>query len=284
VDTLRAFRDKNPLRAAELAGARWQWLAGGPPNAPALLLLHGMTGAADIWFQQIVRWRDRLRVIAVTYPELDSLERMADGVCAVLQAESVSRAHVIGSSLGGYLAQFLVAARPEVVASAVFGNTFPPGSAVQRTLLERASAQAALTDAQWRAALAAQVREHIHPAGGHSALLRAYQLEQAEGALQRRTFEARGRCAAQAFVPRDPASLGIASLIVESDNDPLLPAPVRAAMAACYPSTPVATLRGGGHFPYLSAPAAYDAVIEDFLAPLAGGAARTGTPPPPPPR
>jgi pimeloyl-ACP methyl ester carboxylesterase len=54
-------------------------------------------------------------------------------------------------------------------------------------------------------------------------------------------------------------------LIVECDNDPLIPAPMRAALRAGHPRARVAVVEGGGHYPYLLRPEAYNAAVGGFL-------------------
>jgi pimeloyl-ACP methyl ester carboxylesterase len=54
-------------------------------------------------------------------------------------------------------------------------------------------------------------------------------------------------------------------LIVESDDDPLIPPPMRAALRAAHPAARCTVIEGGGHYPYITRAAAYDAAVGDFL-------------------
>jgi predicted esterase YcpF (UPF0227 family) len=47
-------------------------------------------------------------VISVTYPAVEGLDEMEQAVMAILEAEERRTFHVVGSSLGGYFAQYLV--------------------------------------------------------------------------------------------------------------------------------------------------------------------------------
>ena len=55
---------------------------------------------------------------------------MRDGILAVLDDEGIERAHVVGSSLGGYIAQNLLVHAPERIDRVVFANTFPPNDII----------------------------------------------------------------------------------------------------------------------------------------------------------
>ena len=50
---------------------------------------------------------------------------------AILDREGVDRFHVVGTSLGGYFAQYLVSRHPQRILKAVFGNTFPPNDLIK---------------------------------------------------------------------------------------------------------------------------------------------------------
>ncbi len=70
--------------------------------------------------------------MSMTYPPVASLDGLARGVLAILKEEGVDMVNLVGSSLGGYLAQYIVTRYPEVVEKAVFGNTFPPNERYRR--------------------------------------------------------------------------------------------------------------------------------------------------------
>jgi pimeloyl-ACP methyl ester carboxylesterase len=63
------------------------------------------------------------RVIAPAYPPAGSMADLVAGVAAVLDAEQIATAHVVGSSFGGYVAKCLVRAHPERVDSLVLAQT-----------------------------------------------------------------------------------------------------------------------------------------------------------------
>ena len=97
---------------------------GGSP----IVLLHGFGGEISTWLFNQPELATSHRVIALDLPAHggsdpvpipDTIEDLADAVAAALQALSVSKAHVVGHSLGGALAILLAERRPELVASLV---------------------------------------------------------------------------------------------------------------------------------------------------------------------
>jgi len=50
--SLESFRQNHPLQTAEVDGEDWEYVAFGD-GEETILFLHGMTGAYDIWWQQM---------------------------------------------------------------------------------------------------------------------------------------------------------------------------------------------------------------------------------------
>ncbi len=129
VDSLVTFRNAYPTKAVFVNDKPWEYLVLGQ-GENTIVFLHGMTGAYDIWWQQMEVLQEQYRVISMTYPAAESLNDMAGGVMVILEAEGVNQVHLVGSSLGGYFAQYLVANHPDKVLSAVLANTFPPNDLI----------------------------------------------------------------------------------------------------------------------------------------------------------
>ena len=110
--SLHTFRSSQPLKRLFVGNIPWQYISLGK-GPESVLLLHGMGGGYDIWWQQIEFLQDRFRIIAPTYPPVHSLVSLKKGIMAILDQEQVEQFNVAGSSLGGYLAQYLVAKRPD---------------------------------------------------------------------------------------------------------------------------------------------------------------------------
>ena len=69
-----------------------------------------------------------------TPPEVPyTLEDMADDAFAVLDTVEVSRAHIVGVSMGGYIAQTMAITKPERVISmtSIMSTTGAPGVGIQ---------------------------------------------------------------------------------------------------------------------------------------------------------
>ncbi len=260
-ELLADFRRRHPNRTVSVGPVTWRYRTAG--TGPALLLLHGMAGSGDIWFQQIDALAGERHLVAVTYPLVGSLADLRHGIDAVLTAEGIERFSVLGTSLGGYLAQYLLAREPDRIDRAIFANTFPPNDLIARSSKGLARSLGFLPNRLVSAFLRRNVERNLVPAGDGSELLGYLLHEQFSGADVKRTFLARYRCVVDPFdapTPQAPVT------IFDSDNDPLVAEPLRRLLRATYPDAPVRTFAGAGHFPYVNRPGAYTAAVRAALA------------------
>ena len=263
--SLLAFRSTHPTQSLVKSGARWDYVSFGE-GKETILFLHGMTGAHDIWWNQLDALGPSFRVISVTYPAVDTLGKLAAGVLAILDAERVEKATVVGSSLGGYLAQYIVAEPPARVSRAVFANTSPPNDLIAARNKSLGKALPFLPEALVVKTLRESFATRVYPASGNDGLTLAFLDEIASGRMRKSQVLGRFKCVVEKFTPPDVASLGIPVMIIEADNDPLVEEELRAQLKRTYPSATVHTLAGAGHFPYLNRPVEYTRLLTDFLS------------------
>jgi 3-oxoadipate enol-lactonase len=114
-----------------------------------LLLIHGLAGDHTAWTAQIAAWRERHRVIApdnrgagrsTQADEAVSTLDLAHDMLALLDALGVERAHVVGRSMGGAIAQHMALVAPQRIASlamcASFAKLDPLGRRVLHNMRE----------------------------------------------------------------------------------------------------------------------------------------------------
>jgi maspardin len=258
---------KLPAQRSVKAGRLlWKIIATrGARGAPVLLLLPGTLGSAEIFREVFQRLAGRLRIVSVTYPMIDDIERLADSLAALLDKLGIQSASVAGSSLGGFLAQHFAALHPERVERLVLGNTLcDPGQV--RSIVGGASVE------QLRAAPASvhlgmvlgSLKNWPEPEPS-VARLKTILRDSGSRLLGARALKARVLAVQAApAVPR----LGMADAritVLDCADDPLLPRQVQDAMRQRYPGARHVRMQIGGHYPYILRPAEYCAVLEQAL-------------------
>ncbi|MBE7189902.1 alpha/beta fold hydrolase, partial [Jatrophihabitans endophyticus] len=117
-------------RALDVRGHRLTYLTddSSDPDAPVVLLLHGLASDADTWDRVVPLLAGRgLRPVALDLPGHGGsdpagsylLEDLADEVLAFLDAAGVARATLVGHSLGGAIAMTVADAAPDRVRALV---------------------------------------------------------------------------------------------------------------------------------------------------------------------
>jgi len=113
-------------------GIRIHYEVFGRSSAPAVLMIQGLGADKHGWDMQRFVLAARYRVIALDNRGAGrsdkpfghySLEQMADDAVSVLDAAGVERAHVVGASMGGAIAQIVALKHPERVRSLTLACT-----------------------------------------------------------------------------------------------------------------------------------------------------------------
>lgn len=260
VASLQAFRENYPPAHLTVEGKDWEYLAIGEGNE-TVLLLHGMTGSYDIWWQQIEALKTNYRVIAVTYPAANSLVEMEAGVLAILENEGVTNFHVVGTSLGGYFTQYLVSKHPDRITSAVFSNTFPPNDIIKEKNGTIGAAIPYLPEWLVMNVLRGSFEASIYPASGNDEMTLAFLNEISYGRMRKAQVAGRYKCVVEKF--EAPSNTTVPLLIIEANNDPLVEEALREGLKSTYPQAKVVTV-DNGHFPYIAEPEFYIQQLTEF--------------------
>lgn len=114
-------------RSIVAGGLRWPYYCGGPPEAPALVLVHGFSADKDNWLLYARHFTRRYRVIVPDLPgfgehdrslDLDySIAAQANRLREFLDALGIERPHLAGNSMGGYLILQFAVDYPDRVAT-----------------------------------------------------------------------------------------------------------------------------------------------------------------------
>jgi len=240
----------------------------GPPEAPALLMLHSLGTEARVWQPQAEALAGGFRVIR---PDLrghglsgvtkgpGSIAQYAEDVRAVLDALGVAGAHVAGLSIGGLVAQALAAQAPRRVASLMLCDTAlaipPPDFWHERAATVRTQGVAAVAEAvlaRWvtLAALAAPETE-----GLRAMLLRT----PPEG------YAAAAEAIAAADFSTSTARLRLPALVLVGAEDQATPPEAARALAAAIPGASMIEIAAAAHIPNYERADAMTAALRRFL-------------------
>lgn len=263
-ESLYDFRTRFLSQEYEHDGVRWEYVTLGAGDTTAVFL-PGAIGTFYIWWQQLNALAENMRLISVSYPPEGSLEGLREGLNAVLAREDVDRFHILGSSMGGYLAQYIASTQPERLLSATFANTFVPTIPFFRAAPFLQLAVRALPLNMIHLIYRWFTLQIIVPAGGGHPLLKAYLKDVHDLGYSKQDVLARLACVTESFVPAPVKDINFPLLIIDSENDPLIRDEIRQAVRVLYPNAQHHSFFNAGHFAYLNQSEAYTRVLRSFL-------------------
>jgi pimeloyl-ACP methyl ester carboxylesterase len=265
-NSLIAARDRFAARHPEqriLIGTReWGYVEAGEAG-PALLLIPGTLGRGDIFWKQIEALEGRARIVAVTYPGSGGVAEWAGDLAELCNRLGLGRATVLGSSLGGYLAQYFAAAYPHMVERLIAANTLhsvggiaarpPYSSDLDNAPIDELRAGFGRGLNAWRDA---------HP---EQAELVDLLLAEVGGRIPEPELRTRLNALKHGpeLPPLDLPRERIAA--IESADDPLIPPAMREAVRERLQPSVAYRFESGGHFPYVARPYLYVALLEEQL-------------------
>lgn len=243
----------------------------GDPADPPVLLIMGAT-ASLVWWPEgfcrqlagggrfVIRYdnRDTGRSTAYAPGTLNyTIDDLADDARAVLDAYGLPRAHVVGMSLGGLIAQTLALTAPArvltltLLATTPYGPVDPPLPGMDPALLAAMSAAAPPDWADPAAATAYLVESWRRMAGpahpfDELAIRRLAAADVARSPHLASSFN-HALLEAVPLPPRDMGAIRAPTLVIHGTADPVLPLAHGEAIAHRIPGADVLTLAGVGH-------------------------------------
>ena len=245
-------------------------------DGPGVLLVPGLGYASWSWEAQLTL-ASSWRLLAVDPrgagqsfkpPAPYTIEEMASELAAVIRAVDAPPVHVVGFSMGGYLALTLATRHPETVRSLVLLATSAGG--VGHVPVPEATRAAWLAAADLPAAHYARKTMHLSFAPGwvedhgpdYEHLLEARLAHPTPAACWAAQY-----AACEAFVSEgvDVAVLDVPALVVHGSEDRVVPFENGERLAATLPRGHLVRLDGAGHLAHIERPAVVNAALASFL-------------------
>jgi pimeloyl-ACP methyl ester carboxylesterase len=272
---------------------RWILVDGTPVNTivlgdgPPLVFVHGLSGSWQNWLEQLPAFAADHRVVAMDLPgfghspmpgepiSIAGYARLLDGLLGEL---GLPPGTLVGNSMGGFVAAELAIASPERVSSLVLvsaagisthadprtGRALPALRRVDRVTAMMAASLAARSDAatrrpRLRMGLLSLVARH--PAQLPAPLV----AEQLRGAGKPGFLPALEALHGYEIRERLPR-IACPTLIVWGENDMLIGARDATVFEELIPDSRLVVFADTGHVAMLERPAAFNALLADFLA------------------
>ncbi|RII15785.1 Lipase 3 precursor [Streptomyces sp. YIM 130001] len=287
-------RSKDPVRNTPRPGGRFVPVEGGrlhvvedgPPDAPAVLLIHGLAASTDCWDPVVDALAEKHRVIRVdmlghgrSSSPAAGYETVAQAgrIGAALDALGVRRATVIGHSTGGVVATALAQQRPELLNALAVLDMGPSMAAqIPQSLLSRLLLAPFPGRLLWRMRSEATVLKAFSTGFTRPVEVPMDAMVGSVLGMTHRAVAGTARATvgflAQQPLPERLAPLGLPVLVVFGAEDRRW----RASSVDEYrhiPDVRVELLPGVGHTPMLEEPATTGRLLAEFAVAAAAGPA-----------
>jgi maspardin len=263
-----AFLSRTPEGRIRVSSRDWGAIRVGK-NGPALVLIPGTLGRADVFWQQITALSGRARILALSYPASGGIADWAGDIATMIGDQGLQGAVVLGSSLGGYLAQYVTATYPELVSGLVAANTLASTKGIDQMPPYKYDLINTPIDAL-RAGFSGGLANWLDKDNPYRDLA---ELLLAEVGGRIPEAELRTRLQALKSAPELMAQTlpGVAIHTVESDDDHLISPPMRTALREALKPGRSFRFRAASHFPYVTNPDDYTALLCEVLGLEASG-------------
>jgi pimeloyl-ACP methyl ester carboxylesterase len=235
----------------------------GDPSAPPLLLIAGlgmqMVGW-DVEFCELLASRgfhvirfDNRDVGLSTWPEVGySLEDMAGDAAGLLDALGIPAAHIVGASMGGFIAQVLALEHPERVLTLTSMISGPNGRDQVQPTPEAMAVLVAPAPPTRDERIALGLRSKQTLLGPDDPFDEAWERARIENAVDR-AYNPPGFLRQMQAIMAAPGrlhrlrSLRVPALVIHGDSDILVPVDNGRSVAASVPGARLVEIRGMGH-------------------------------------
>lgn len=244
-------------------------------SGPVILMLHGIGGGHRAFAPQVETFASLgYRAVAWDMPgyghsapiEPYTFKGLAHSCIQLIESLKCDSVILLGHSMGGMVAQEVVARRPDLVNRLILCGTSPsfgkPDGDWQREFIAQRTAP--LDAGQSMADLAeVLVPQMVGPASlPEGVRLATHCMSQVPGSTYRRALEALVTFDRRANLPL----IHVPTLLVAGEHDRNAPPGVMKKMAAAIPGSTFLELPGVGHLLNLEAPEEFDALVLNFLA------------------
>ena len=242
-------------------------------DGEVLLFLHGVGGGARCWEPQLAHYSDRYLAAAWDMPGYGNsvlngrmtFPLLSDALLALFDARGWERAHLVGHSMGGMVAQEFAADHQDRLHSLALSGTSPAfgrpdGEFQKKFVADRLAPLAA--GASMEDLARELVRDMMSPDADPDGRAIAYAC-MAE--VSPDAYRAAIECIVGFDRRADLARIRVPALALAGGEDVNAPAAMMEKMAARIPSCRYVCLEGLGHLANLEDPAAFNRELDSFL-------------------
>ena len=250
----------------------------GPEDAPPIVFIEGWGYSLWMWFRQIPVLKEKYRCVVFDnrgvgksskpdYPY--TMKMFADDTVALMKSLGIQNAHILGISMGGFIAQQIAISYPDVVRSLILVSTSYGGpntiSSTDRTQMmmfaiptETLSNEQAM-EMRYSVILSDKFRSENK--------LLINQIQSWREQIPQ-TLKARGNQAAASIsfnAEKEVKEISAPTLVMQGDSDLVVPPENGELLAKSIPSSKLILIKGGPHLSFIEYYEKFNEQVIDFI-------------------
>lgn len=201
---------------------------------------------------------NKFRIVSFNLPPIIGVNELSQGVHEILNRLKIKRIVLVGTSFGGYLAQFFSFKYQEMVQKLVLSNTFITTHLYNQKYKRLLTIEKLIPTFLIKRIMKRSLLSIEH------AQTQEYLLIQFEHHLSKKTLMAR----LKSFITNEVLNKAPIDhiLIIETSDDPLVPKKLQDELKEAYPKASVKTFeKEANHFPYLTKGDEYTQILMKFI-------------------
>jgi pimeloyl-ACP methyl ester carboxylesterase len=264
----KKFRSTHPCKTLSVNDTIWEYISCGQGDS-LVLLPGGAFRLGETWFPIITALEKTYHIISPTYPPLPTMAERAEGVFAILQSERIDKTHILGWSLGGWIAQCFIREHLDTVKSLILSNTSGPRGMSKKHLRIAPFLISAYPQKVLQFGIKKVLLSLFSIPDSEREFWEAFSQDISFKTKKEDTISER-KCMLDfldnyTFTQHDLGTWPGKILILESDNDSVFGKPAQQELKELYPAAQVHTFCNTGHAPMYGAPTEFISVVETFL-------------------
>lgn len=243
-----------------------------------LVLIPGFASGIWIWFKQIEELSKNFRVISFDprgvsrsdKPQEITIKTTADDIAALLDELKIERAHILGASFGGFVAQEFALSHPEKVKSLILCCTSFGGAKHVMPSMEVLSAFASTRGLNTEE----RVRENLLLAFNQS-YVESHKEEvdkvcelRATNTVPENTYMLQLQAAATFDTSARVSGITTPTLVLTGNKDIIVPMQNSENLAAAIPNSKLKIIEGGSHLFFIEQANEFNSTVQDFISTL----------------
>jgi 3-oxoadipate enol-lactonase len=271
-EELRGTRERSSELVASQGERIYAEVTGG--GSP-VVLCHGLGGNHAVWWRQVgpfatghrlVTWDQRGFGNSTSTTGAVGIEEAAGDLLAVLDATGIDRCHLVGQSMGGFVALRCALDHPDRVASLVLSTTLAAADAVHTHRLNGVTAPRRLRDRH-------PVLSEAFAAGWPDLAILYNQIS--SFGTKPSVPQMLDSMARATFTDDELAASRFPVLVLAAGADPFCPDTVMATAAARFPDAVMAVIPDGTHSAYYETPDEWNSRVLAFVDAIDAGESGT---------